>query len=311
MTLYRGRYRIESARRPGWDYAAPGWYFVTLCTHRRACVLGEVREGRMRLSGIGRIVADEWQRTSRVRPNVALDAWVIMPDHLHGIIRILPPDDGRCRGGDAARERDCADGGDTTRRDAGMACGRDASARDTGIAPNRNVETPRWGVSTVAISHGPDTTAPTVAITHGSDTTAPTPTIAHGPDVTTPTIAHGLGAIAPVVTMTLGPGIASPPTPTQGFGRAAGNEPPAGAINPSGSDRPRLQAGSLGAIIGQFKSQCTKRIRMAGHDEFAWQARFYDSIIRDRAGLLRVRRYIEANPIRWERERDRPAGLLM
>jgi putative transposase len=274
MTLYRGRYRIESARRPGWDYAAPGWYFVTLCTHRRARVLAEVCEGRVRLSGIGRIVADEWQRTSRVRTNVALDAWVIMPDHLHGIIRILPPAGRRFRDGDAARDRDCVDGGDAARRDAGMARDRDASDRITGIAPNRNVETPRRGVSTVAIAQGPDTTAPTVAIAQA-------------------------------------PGIASPPTPTHRFVRSAGNESMAGAVVPRGSDRPRLQAGSLGAIIGQFKAQCTKRIRMAGHDDFAWQARFYDSIIRDRAGLLRVRRYIAANPIRWERERDRPAGLLM
>jgi hypothetical protein len=287
MTLYRGRYRIESARRPGWDYAAPGWYFVTLCTHRRARVLAEVCEGRVRLSGIGRIVADEWQRTSRVRTNVALDAWVIMPDHLHGIIRILPPAGRRFRDGDAARDRDCVDGGDAARRDAGIARDRDASDRITGIAPNRNVETPRRGASTVAIAQGPDTTAPTVAIAQGPDTTAPTVAIAQAP------------------------GIASPPTPTHRFVRSAGNESMAGAVVPRGSDRPRLQAGSLGAIIGQFKAQCTKRIRMAGHDDFAWQARFYDSIIRDRAGLLRVRRYIAANPIRWERERDRPAGLLM
>jgi REP element-mobilizing transposase RayT len=45
------------------------------------------------LSEIGRIVADEWERTPHVRPYVALDAWVIMPDHLHGIVRIVP--DGR------------------------------------------------------------------------------------------------------------------------------------------------------------------------------------------------------------------------
>jgi putative transposase len=240
-----------------------------------AQVLGEVREGRVRLSEVGQIVADEWQRTPRVRPNVALDAWVIMPDHLHGIIRILLPDDGRSDDGDAARERDRADGGDTTRGDAGMVRGRNASDRDADMARGRNVETTRRGVSTVAIAQGPDGLTPTVAIAHG-------------------------------------PGMASPSTSAHGFGRATGDEPPAGAVvGPSGSDRPPLQAGSLGAIIGQFKSQCTKRIRMTGHDDFAWQARFYDSIIRDRTGLLRVRRYIAANPIRWERERDQPAGLLM
>lgn len=285
MTLYRGRYRVESARRPGWDYAAPGWYFVTLCTHRRARVLGMVLEGRVRLSEIGRIVADEWRRTPHVRVNVALDAWVIMPDHLHGIIRILPPVDERSADDAAARNPDYRDGSDATHRDAD-------------IAPNRNVvETPRRGVSTVTTAHGPDAPAPTVAMAHGLDATAPPVAMAQQPDAPAPT-AHGSGT-------------ASPPAPTRGFSRGAGIEPPAGDLGSEGLGRPRLQAGSLGAIIGQFKSQCTKRIGLAGHDDFAWQARFYDSIIRDRAGLLRVRRYIAANPVRWEIDRNRPVGPLM
>ena len=174
MSLFREQYRVESTRLPGWDYAGSGWYFVTLCTDRRARVLCDIRSGSVCLSAIGQIVADEWERTPQVRSNVVLDAWVIMPDHLHGILRILP-----------------------------------------GVVDDRT----------------------------------------------------------------------APPS--------------------------RLLRGSLGAIIGQFKSLSTKRIRAAGHRDFAWQSRYYDKVIRDPDHLDRARWYIAANPMRWERDHAKPAGLFM
>lgn len=68
-------------------------------------------------------------------------------------------------------------------------------------------------------------------------------------------------------------------------------------------DTARLRKGSLGAIIGQFKSVCTKRIWAADHD-FAWQARFHDEIIRDDNMLVRVREYIRNNPLQWEFDQE-------
>ena len=87
MTRFQHRYRIESTRLKGWDYTA-GWYFVTICTHQRRCFFGEVSDDIVCLSPIGRIVAEEWERTAIVRPYVWLDGWVLMPDHFHGIIAI-------------------------------------------------------------------------------------------------------------------------------------------------------------------------------------------------------------------------------
>lgn len=57
---------------------------------------------------------------------------------------------------------------------------------------------------------------------------------------------------------------------------------------------------SLGSIIGQFKSICTKRIGKFGFDNFKWQPRFYDHIIRDERNLHRIRMYIQNNPLKWE-----------
>ncbi|MDW8327944.1 MAG: transposase, partial [Anaerolineales bacterium] len=86
--MFGNRYRVETTRLRNWDYSAGGYYFVTLCTWQRRCLFGEVVDGEVRLSPAGEIVADEWQKTPAIRSNVALDAWIIMPNHLHGILVI-------------------------------------------------------------------------------------------------------------------------------------------------------------------------------------------------------------------------------
>ena len=88
MSLYQGRYRIPSTRLKDWDYSQPGWYYVTLCTHNRQCSLGAIQNAQMLTSASRAIVAEEWLRTALIRPNVELDVWVLMPNHLHGIVII-------------------------------------------------------------------------------------------------------------------------------------------------------------------------------------------------------------------------------
>ena len=92
MTLFHETYRIESARLKGWDYAGYGWYFVTICVKDRQCVFGEIVDGEMQLSSVGKIVEEEWLQTAALRPYVILDTCVVMPNHLHGII-VLEKDD--------------------------------------------------------------------------------------------------------------------------------------------------------------------------------------------------------------------------
>lgn len=84
MTLYTNKYRIESARCSTWDYTSNGTYFVTICTKNRQCFFGDGVDGEMNLSEIGAIVAEEWQKTAQIRPNVQLGAWVVMPNHFQG-----------------------------------------------------------------------------------------------------------------------------------------------------------------------------------------------------------------------------------
>jgi len=179
---FKNKYRIPSTRLPNWDYSWPGWYFVTICTEERECFFRDVINGKMKLSEIGEIVKEEWLKTPKIRKNVKLDEWIIMPNHLHGVIIINNP---------------------------------------------TAVETPRRGVST---------------------------------DV---------------------------------------------RINK------KWKPNSLGSIINQIKSICTRRIRLTIYREFAWQSRFYDHIVRDEKDLNRIRKYIIENPCNWEKDRNNFENLYM
>jgi REP element-mobilizing transposase RayT len=80
--------RRNSLRLQGNDYSQPGNYFITICVQDRRCILGKVVNFEMRLSVIGLIVRDCWAEIPSHFPNVALGAFQIMPNHLHGVITI-------------------------------------------------------------------------------------------------------------------------------------------------------------------------------------------------------------------------------
>ena len=82
----------HSIRLKGYDYTQAGAYFVTICTWKHECLFGEVVEGEMRLSALGQIVREEWVKSSDIRKEIRLfeDEFVIMPNHVHGIVWIAP-----------------------------------------------------------------------------------------------------------------------------------------------------------------------------------------------------------------------------
>jgi len=82
--------RRGSTRIRGYDYSAPGAYFVTLCARGKECVFGEVVDGEARLNETGTIIEVEWFRSADIRQEIALDAFIVMPNHLHGIVIINP-----------------------------------------------------------------------------------------------------------------------------------------------------------------------------------------------------------------------------
>jgi REP element-mobilizing transposase RayT len=77
-----------SIRLKGWDYSSPGWYFVTINTHAGRPLFGTVVNGRMVLSHVGRMVQEMWLAVERFHPEYHLDAFVVMPNHVHGLVRL-------------------------------------------------------------------------------------------------------------------------------------------------------------------------------------------------------------------------------
>jgi REP-associated tyrosine transposase len=110
------RLRRRSVRLVGYDYTRPGTYFVTICTHNGAPLLGSTVNGRVQLSRFGRLARECWLAIPAHFPAVCLDAFVVMPDHFHGIILIgaraasddvdAPPDDVGARHAVPLRNRD-------------------------------------------------------------------------------------------------------------------------------------------------------------------------------------------------------------
>lgn len=86
MDKFQNKYRIPSARLQHWDYRWAGAYFTTICTHNREHYLGEIVNGQMQLSHIGIIADIMWYQLPYHAKNIELGAFVVMPNHIHGIL---------------------------------------------------------------------------------------------------------------------------------------------------------------------------------------------------------------------------------
>ena len=88
------KHHRRSIRLKGYDYTRAGVYFVTIVTQNRACLFGHIVAGEVRLNAFGQVVAETWQWLATQYDYVELDEWVVMPNHLHGIIIITETGDG-------------------------------------------------------------------------------------------------------------------------------------------------------------------------------------------------------------------------
>ncbi len=113
------RFRILSTRMQNWDYGWNAPYFITICTQKRTFYFGNIIEGKMELSEIGKIAQQYWTEIPTHFPYVHLGAFVIMPNHIHGIVIIDKPNV------------------------------RTPDLQNVEVPDSQNVETPDSGVSTI------------------------------------------------------------------------------------------------------------------------------------------------------------------
>jgi putative transposase len=102
MTLYKSRYRVESTRLQNWNYGWNALYFVTICTQNKKCHFGEITVDTpnlgvstigISLSIIGEIAKKYWYKIPQHFPFIKLHEFIVMPNHIHGIIEIAKSDD--------------------------------------------------------------------------------------------------------------------------------------------------------------------------------------------------------------------------
>jgi putative transposase len=110
MAYDRNTHHRRSIRLAGYDYASSGAYFVTICVQGGECLLGKVVDGEMQLNEWGQIAAEAWEWLDEQYSYVSLDVWVIMPNHMHGIIVIRDAD----AQGDVGRNNVAGRGGSRT-----------------------------------------------------------------------------------------------------------------------------------------------------------------------------------------------------
>jgi putative transposase len=251
----------RSIRLKGYDFTQPGAYFVTICTADRQPIFGEIVNGAMRLSAAGRIVEQEWRRLVHHFPNIRLDAYVIMPNHLHGIIVI------------------------------------NESVGATRQMPIKAMD----GNALVEINHLSDTTGSPVQ--EGATRTMQDMTPEHDApgQINDPSDRDG----SPVreesmVWATLA---------SQQEAIIDRDGSPIRDGSPVREGRPKGPgAGSLGAMIGQFKSRVKRRIwSLAGYDHIPiWHRNHYEHIIRNEMEWGRICDYIHNNPACWAEDMHHP-----
>ncbi len=82
------KHHRHSIRLKGHDYTSAGAYFITICTYQRDCLFGEIVAGAVRLNDFGSVVCECWEAIPRHFPNATVDAFVVMPNHVHGVLVI-------------------------------------------------------------------------------------------------------------------------------------------------------------------------------------------------------------------------------
>ncbi|MCI1265576.1 MAG: hypothetical protein LKG19_03305, partial [Saprospiraceae bacterium] len=91
MEKFKNKYRIPPSRLQTWDYGSNGSYFITICTKNREHFFGEIVDGEMQLNDIGKIAEQYWLEISNHFSFIELGNFVVMPNHIHGILIINKP----------------------------------------------------------------------------------------------------------------------------------------------------------------------------------------------------------------------------
>jgi len=300
-------HKRRSLRLRNYDYSMAGAYFVTLCTHRRDCLFGDVTRGAMALNDAGRMVESVWLELPVRFPRLELDLFVAMPNHFHGIVvlhgerdQTRPVATEQQSNGSGVQDPGQARRGESCIRPLSVA-GEMAPLGETGRSDGEGrsqKEGRSQGSPLREIDQSPSVGANLVF----ARSTEIDQTACAGPNL----VSAPSGEMSQ--TACVGADLVFAPVEEQEPNHRCGHRH---RVHPSGT-RP----GSLGRIIQAFKS-ITSREYMKGIEQYAWptfsgrlwQRNYYEHVIRNQNDLDRVREYIVNNPTQWETDRENPNSM--
>jgi putative transposase len=259
------RTRRNSLRLKGYDYSREGLYFVTLCCQNRHQRFGRIENGKMIVNEFGEIAHNEWLKTPEKRDNVELGEFIIMPDHIHGIIRIV--------GGESAVGGELHSPQLGVRRTAQMGVRRTAQ-RET----NEPESPPRKSDESSAlnrVSNDPESSP------NQSSTSGKSDTVSRGNEM-------------------VGNGSNEPESGVPGTGVSGSGVPGTGV---RGTPQLRAPSKTVGAIIRGYKSAVTRQVQQLGFKGKLWQRNYYDHIIRTEEAYINISKYIKNNPSNWGKKK--------
>jgi REP element-mobilizing transposase RayT len=268
----------RSIRLRGYDYTQAGVYFITVCVKHRACLFGDVVGGVMRLNEAGQRVQSVWDDLPLHYPHLILDAFVVMPNHVHGIVVLT----------------------------------NDADDKGAGLkpAPTQPETTALLGHANVGAGFKPARTEPKTAVLLGHANVG----AGFKPARMEPETAALLGCAN--VGAGFKPARTEPARTEPARTEPARTEPartePA-RTEPARTEPARTQPTltkrhDLSEIVRAFKTFSARRIN-ALHDAVGtpvWQRNYFEHIIRDEGSLNDIRQYITNNPAQWDLDRENP-----
>lgn len=299
---FRNKYRIASTRLQNWDYRWNGKYFITICTAQMQHLFGEIQNGQMHLSHVGVLADVFWHEIKNHAKNVELDAFTVMPNHVHGIIILN-------------NKFDYSDVPDYSRREIKIepipqndpmhdilmevddnyfeflksqtGDSADGDISDSHGDPNGNFDSNPDGNSDGKSDGDLNSNSDGDSDSNPDGDSNPYP----NPDGD---FYHSTDRACPVSTT---------PMPGSPDSKSPGNPNTPPQKKSPGSQRfQNIGKNSISSIIGSYKSAVSKHAHRLGF-EMEWKERFHDHIIHNDEELRRIRRYIINNPKKWGKDK--------
>jgi REP element-mobilizing transposase RayT len=271
----------RSIRLKGYDYSQAGLYFITICCQDRKCLFGKIINGEMVLTDAGEIARECWLEIPKHFPNVVLHDYVIMPNHVHGIIEFVGENVG-------ANQYSPENANDHSPENANDHSPENANDHSPESANDHSPES--------ANDHSPENANDDSPENANDD--SPENANDHSPENANDHSPENANQNATPNNSSNIVGVKNFDGDENGAGNAGVNNI---ANNGANIDSPlRSPSKTIGSVVRGFKIGVTKWFHFNTNIQIVWQRNYYEHIIRNEQSYQNISEYIINNPAKWQ-----------